>query len=130
MPPSHHVARVDTLRHAALDLHKAMIEEQRIVYERAHGRIGTSSEFLGLLLEHEEFEWIRALSALIAQLDEWCEEPGEGGEARLGELLTALRLLLQREGPNTVFAQRYWEMIDSTPAVLVEHVKVARLLKS
>ena len=129
MPSSDRVARADTVRHAVLELHKAMIDAQRILYERIHGRVATSSEFLGLVLEHPEFEWIRALSALIAQLDEWREDPEEGGEAGLADLLAALRSLLQRDGHNAAFAARYWEMIDSTPEVLVAHVKLTRLLK-
>ena len=32
--------------------------------ERDHGRIETSGEFLGLVLEHKAFEWLRELSAL------------------------------------------------------------------
>lgn len=129
MPLAERLARADTVRHALLELHKTMIDAQRILYEREHGRVTTPAEFLGLVLEHPDFEWIRALSALIAQLDEWREDPAEAGEERLGELLAALRSLLQREGPNTRFTQRYWEMIDSTPDVLVAHVKLTRVLK-
>jgi hypothetical protein len=128
LPSASRITQVDAVRQGLLALHKSLIDAQRIGYERVHGRIQTSSEFLGLVLEHPDFEWIRAFSALIAQLDEWREEPEEG-EERLGDLLAALRSLLQREGSNARFSQRYWEMIDSTPEVLVEHVKLQKLLK-
>ena len=127
MPPVDLIARADAVRHALLELHKAMIEAQRIVYERGHGRISTPAEFLGLL-EHPEFDWIRALSALIAQLDEWSEDPEATGAAGLDDVIAALRSLLQRDGTNAKFSPRYWEMIDSTPDVLVAHVKLTRLL--
>ena len=55
--------KVAGLRHTLLELHKAMLDAQRIEYERAFGRIATSGEYLGLVLNHPEFEWIRALSA-------------------------------------------------------------------
>jgi hypothetical protein len=128
LPTPVRIAQVDAIRQGLLALHKSLIDAQRIGYERGHGRIQTSSEFLGLVLEHPDFEWIRALSALIAQLDEWREEPEEG-EQRLAELLAALRSLLLRDGSNARFSQRYWEMIDATPEVLVEHVKLQKLLK-
>lgn len=120
--------RVDEVRHALLRLHKGMLDTQRIAYERSHGRIETTTEFLGIVLEHPEFEWIRALSALIAQLDEWREEPGEGGGRGLEDILGAVRGLLARDGSNARFSQRYWEMVEATPEVLVDHVKLWRLL--
>lgn len=121
-------AKVDEVRHALLRLHKGMIDAQRIAYERSHGRIRTTTEFLGVILEHPEFEWIRALSALIAQLDEWRDDSEAASDQELDEIFAALRSLLQREGPNQRFAQRYWEMVEATPEVLVDHVKLWRVL--
>lgn len=120
--------KVDEIRHALLELHKAMIDAQRILYERSHGRIETTNQFLGLVLEHPEFEWIRALSALIAQLDEWREEGDQASDRALDELLGALRSLIQPGGGNARFSKRYWEMVEATPEVLVGHVKLWRLL--
>ena len=124
------ISAIDDVRHALLELHKSMIDAQRIRYERAHGRVETTSEFLGLVLEHPEFEWIRAFSALIAQLDEWREQAEGSSERELDDLLEAVRLLLQREGPNVAFARRYWEMVEATPEVFIAHVKLVRLLNS
>jgi len=67
-------AFIAELRTTLLDLHKSLMDAQRVRYEREHGRIQTPNEFLGLLLEHPSFAWLRSLSALIAQLDEWIEE--------------------------------------------------------
>lgn len=122
------IARVDEIRHALLDLHKAMIDAQRILYEREHGRLETTSQFLGLVLEHPDFEWIRELSALIAQLDEWREEAERCSDRELDEILAALRALIQPGGSHAAFTSRYWRMLDSTPEVLVDHVKLWRLL--
>jgi len=123
-------AFVTELRLATLDLHKALLDAQRIRYEREHGRIRTSSEFLGLVLEHPAFAWLRALSALIAQLDEWIEERDERGEEGLRALVGALRALLATDGANAVFSKPYRELVDAVPEVLVEHVKLWRLLES
>ena len=61
MDPAGREQKVAGLRHTLLELHKAMLGVQRIEYERANGRIETSGEFLGLVLNHPDFEWIRAL---------------------------------------------------------------------
>ena len=121
-------ARVEKLRHALLELHKAMLDAQRIEYERAHGRIETSGEFLGLVLNHPEFEWIRALSALIAKLDEWAEDTDTASENGLDGIVEALRALIRPEGSNPAFAVRYWRMVQDEPGVTVAHVKTWRLV--
>ena len=118
------------LRLATLELHKALLDAQRIRYEREHGRIRTSSEFLGLVLEHPAFAWLRSLSALIAQLDEWIEERAERGDEALGALIEALRGLLATDGTNAAFSRPYRDLVDAVPEVLVEHVKLWRLLDS
>ena len=121
--------RITQLRHALLELHKAMLDAQRIEYERAHGRIETSGEYLGLVLNHAEFEWIRALSALIAQLDEWAEEMDTASSTGLDGIVEALRALIRRGGSNPAFSVRYWKMVEDEPGVTVGHVKVWRLIE-
>jgi hypothetical protein len=122
-------ARVEALRHALLELHKAMLDAQRIEYERAYGRVQTRGEFLGLVLNHAEFEWLRALSALIAQLDEWAEGLDAQSEGELDGIVQALRSLIRRDGPNPAFSARYWQMVEGEPAVTVAHVKTWRLVE-
>jgi hypothetical protein len=121
---------IEDLRHSLLDLHKALLDAQRIRYEREHGRISTSGEFLGLVLEHPSFAWLRTLSALIARIDEWIEEQGESPDDELPGMIAALRALIERDGKHEVFSKPYWEFVNEDPAVLVEHVKLWRLLES
>jgi hypothetical protein len=122
------------LRHSVLALHKALLDAQRIRYEREHGRISTSGEFLGLVLEHPSFAWLRTLSALIARIDEWIEEQAEKQADKtsdgLADLIAALRSLIARDANHATFSAPYWEIVDEVPAVLVEHVKLWRLLEA
>jgi hypothetical protein len=120
----------EDLRHSVLALHKALLDAQRIRYEREHGRISTSGEFLGLVLEHPSFAWLRTLSALIARIDEWIEEQDEKPSDGLADLIAALRSLIARDANHATFSAPYWEIVDEVPAVLVEHVKLWRLLES
>jgi hypothetical protein len=120
---------IDDLRHSVLALHKALLDAQRIRYEREHGRISTSGEFLGLVLEHPSFAWLRTLSALIARIDEWTDG-AESPAGELPELIEALRSLIAREGGHPTFGAPYWLIVNEVPAVLVEHVKLWRLLEN
>jgi hypothetical protein len=118
------------VRHAVLALHRALLDAQRIRYERSHGRVQTSGELLGLVLEHPEFEWLRELSALIAQLDEWLEGGEDRREDAFDQLVAKLRAMVQAGGANERFNKPYWELVEEVPEVLVEHVKLWRLLAS
>ena len=121
--------KVAQLRHALLELHKALLDAQRIEYERARGRIETRGEFLGLVLNHPEFEWIRAMSALIAQMDEWAEEAEGTTEEELDGIVEALRELIRPEGNNKAFTPKYWNLVNNAPDVTVAHVKAWRLVE-
>jgi hypothetical protein len=116
------------VRHSLLELHRSLLDAQRIRYERDHGRIETSGEFLGLVLEHRVFEWLRELSALIAQLDEWLEGGDKATPGDFEEILASLRSMIQAGGAGTRFNKHYWEIVEEVPAVLVEHVKLWRLI--
>jgi hypothetical protein len=118
----------DEMRHSVLELHRALRDALRIRYEREHGRIETSGQFLGIILNHPDFEWLRELSALIAQLDEWLEGGEEASDEEFEELLATLRSMVQVGGANTRFNKPYWELVEQVPEVLVEHVKLWRLI--
>lgn len=117
---------LNLFRQALLDLHKALLDAQRIRYEREHGRVGSSGEYLKLVVEHRDFEWLRALSALIVRLDEWGDD--QAGGAELDAILAGARDLMAAEGTHPTFGTRYREMIDAEPDVLIAHVKLWRLL--
>ena len=129
----------DKLRHALLQLHKALLDAQRIRYERENGRIESRGELLELVLEDASFEWLRVLSALIARLDELAasdEVDDKSGDAstaprdagvELRGVIDKLRKLVRFEG-NSGFTGPYREIIEAVPDALVAHVQLSRLL--
>src|SRR5437763_12059755 len=68
--PDADLARLRELRHALLALHKALLEDERLRYEREHGRLEGGGRLLQLLVSDASFAWLRVLSALIVQIDE------------------------------------------------------------
>jgi len=117
-----------TLRRSVLELHRTLRDALRIRYEREHGRIESAGQFLGIILNHPDFDWLRELSALIAQLDEWLEGGEEASDEEFEEILSTLRGMIQAGGTNARFNKPYWELVENVPEVLVEHVKLWRLI--
>ena len=118
---------VEELRHTLLELHKSLLDAQRIRYEREHGRIPSSQAYLGIVLEHPSFAWLRSMSALIARLDEWLEEKEKADPEELESMVITLRELVQQDGPHA-FSRPYWDIVNAVPEVLIAHVKLGRLL--
>ena len=120
-------SRRDELRRALLELHKALLDAQRVRYEREHGRVESRGELLDIVLRAPSFEWLRVLSALIARLDELGEEQGKDTAAETRGVVERLQSLVRFEG-NPGFTGPYREIVDAVPDALVAHVKLSRLL--
>jgi hypothetical protein len=121
------ISNHDKLRHALLQLHKALLDAQRIRYERVNGRVESRGELLDLVLRDASFEWLRVLSALIARLDELVAADDRDASAELSGVIDRLRKLVRFEG-NSGFTDPYREIIEAVPDALVAHVQVSRLL--
>jgi hypothetical protein len=117
----------ERLRDALLALHKALLDAQRIRYEREHGRVESRGELLDLVLQDPSFEWLRVLSALIAGLDELAAAEDKDVSEELRGLIHRLRTLVRFEG-NVGFTAPYREIIEAVPDALVAHVQLSRLL--
>lgn len=120
------VARLAELRPALLDLHKTLLDWQRADYEREHGR-QSGSELLQLLLSHPQFEWLRAISALVVRIDEELEAdaspPGE-----LDALVDAVRATIAVRDVLSPFGQRYEAALQDSPDAIFAHKRVTALL--
>ena len=119
--------KLDKLRRALLQLHKALLDAQRIRYERENGRVESRGELLALVLEDTSFEWLRVLSALIARLDELAEADDKDSRTEMRGVIERLRTLVRFEG-NDGFTGPYREIVEAVPDALVAHVQLSRLL--
>jgi hypothetical protein len=120
-------SKLDKLRPALLQLHRALLDAQRIRYERDNGRVESRGELLELVLQDASFEWLRVLSALIARLDELAASDDKDANAEMRGVIDKLRALVRFEG-NSGFTDPYREIIEAVPDALVAHVQLSRLL--
>lgn len=119
--------RLRALRLALLRLHKSLLDAERVSFERRHGRVEGSGEFLQLVTNHPWFAWLRALSELVVQFDELLELE-EAGAADAGSLLKRTRELLRPSDEGDAFARRYFEALQNNPEVVLAHAEAARHL--
>ena len=124
--------RVEQARYALLHVHRALLEVERIRYERQHGRIQGSGALLQIVLNDPWFYWLRPIPTLIALLDEWLEAdpPADDAATRAELLLAQVRDRLRPDENGADFQQRYHQLLQEEPTVAVAHAEVRKLITS
>jgi hypothetical protein len=124
--------RLENARRGLLHVHRALIETERRRYEREFGRVENSGTFLQLILHDPWFQWLRPISELIVQIDDWLDQNQKAPQSPdLAELLLAQvrdRLMPDAEGAD--FQRRYLRLLQEEPSVAVAHAEVRQLVNS
>ncbi len=111
------VADPTSVRTALLELHRVLLQSQRIETERFAGRM-SASEALQAAADDLRFSWLKTLSEPISALDE-ALAGGEGERAETA--LAAVRALIDPPDPDTAFGTRYLRALQESPDVVLAH---------
>lgn len=122
------VEKLRAVRHVLLRLHKSLLDFERQSYERGHGRINNSYEFLNLVMQNPWFAWLRQLSELIVQMDELLDAREGAAETTAVALIEEARLLLTPAELGEEFQRKYFAAVQQSPEVVIAHAEFARVL--
>lgn len=122
------VQRMKEVRNALLRLHKTLLEHERQGYEKAHGKIANSYEYLNLVMHNPWFAWLRLLSELIVQIDELLDARESSSEGTAAALIDEARILLTPNEAGPEFHQKYFASVQESPEVVLAHAEFARVL--
>jgi hypothetical protein len=120
-------AQLKTLRDRLLSLHKTLLDADRAAYERSYGPVGSSGEWLQLVLGHEYFAWLRPFSGLIVRVDEWLASDDHADEERAAVVREADRLTALSASTEER-AVRYRKSIDRSADAAVLHASIRDIL--
>jgi hypothetical protein len=106
-------------------LHKALLDSEAEHF----GQISGPLELLNLAVHHEHFAWLRGMSELMVEID----EARDSGETVSDRLRAAIRASIEElVGPRTLrephFRERYAELLQQSPAVVMAHGDLRRVL--
>src|SRR6266436_1353636 len=121
--------RLVDLRHGLLRLHKALLDSERVSYERIYGRIASRGEFFQLVIGDTWFAWLHRVSELVVQIDEMLEadEPATAIEAT--RMIDQARMLLKPSEEGAGFGKHYFDALQRDPDVVLAHAAVKKLLR-
>jgi hypothetical protein len=120
--------RLRELRPLLLNLHKALMEQERIVYEQVHGPIATKGEYFQLVLGHEWFNWLRPISQTIVRIDELLSAKKPEATEPAETILVDVRALLRPLADGSIAEQRYYQAIQHNPEIALMHATAAQIL--
>ncbi len=121
-------AQLTRVRTVLLRLHKTLLDFERQGYERQHGAIGNSYEFLQLVMGDPWFAWLRQLSELIVEMDELLAAKEPPKEETAVALVQQARLLLTPAEAGSEFPRKYFTAMQQSPEVVVAHSEFAAVL--
>jgi hypothetical protein len=121
-------ASLDNIFNGLLRLHKALLDDERVAYERVHGRIPSNGAFLQLALNDAWFAWLRPLSQQIAKLDELSESDDVASREAIPALLASVQTLLVPTEDGEGFSRQYHDALQRSPDVVLAHAGVRTLL--
>ena len=121
--------RLTDLRFALLKLHKALIDSERVDYEKTVGKIQSPNHFLQLLTGDPWFAWLHPLSQLIVAMDEALDAEKPLTLAKVDALTQQSKLMLVASETGEGFSGHYYEAMQRDPDVVLTHSEVVKLHK-
>jgi len=136
-----HQESLSQVRRTLLDLHKALIERERALYEKSHGAV-SAGEMLQLLIRDDAFSWLHPISELIVRVDELISNANERRRptparpamtpdqvnAEADILLVETRELLTAGDAPGHFRAHYDAVLQADPAIVLMHRAVMSAL--
>lgn len=122
--------RLAALREALLQLHKALLESERISYEAAFGHIASPYQFLHLLNNDPWFAWLAPVTQLVALVDETLDGKEPLTAAAVEALIRQAGSLLVATAEGEGFSRHYDEALQRSPDVILAHATAAKLIRA
>ena len=125
------MTNAETLKNARnilLKLHKSMLDLEREMYEGLNGKL-SPTDFVNLLINDEDFAWLRKFSMLIVEIDEMFASKRGIPEGMIDANLDKVRELAAMAETDDYFKAKYQFAIQRSPNTAGLHRELKKLLK-
>jgi hypothetical protein len=114
-------------RNLLLRLHKVMMDSERQLHEGIHGPL-SATQFLTVLLEDEDFAWLRKFSMLIVEIDEMFAQRGGYPTEMVDANNAKVRELVEMADPDEYFRAKYEYSLRSNAEAAVLQSQLKELI--
>ena len=121
--------KLKSARNILLKLHKSMLDLEREMYEGLHGPT-PPAQFVNLLMEDEDFAWLRKFSILIVEIDEMFASKDGISDELIDANLRTVRELAEMAEPDDYFRAKYQFALQRSPDAAGLHSQLKALLSA
>ena len=114
-------------RNLLLTLHKSLIDFERAGYEKMHGKLN-AGQFLNVLLEDENFAWLRKFSMLIVEIDEMFDLKDGISDEMVSSNLRKIGELVGMQDEDEFFRAKYRNALQADPEIAGTQAQLQSLL--
>ena len=122
--------QLNTLRSKLIVLHKALIDSERVEYEKSFGPLETPQQFLKVLINDPWFAWLQPFSRMVVTIDEMLESEEAIPMQELQDLLGRARTLLEVSEVSDDSRRSYFEALQREPDVILAHAAVMKIVNA
>jgi hypothetical protein len=119
--------KLKAARDLLLKLHKSLVDHERETYEAFNGKT-TPTEFLNLLLNDPDLEWLRRFSTLIVDVDEMYAQKDGFTEEQVAAHVSRMKDLVTIEGKTDQFGVKYQLAIQNDSEAAALHAELKTML--
>jgi hypothetical protein len=120
--------RLEEVRQALLNLHKTLVDSERVTYEKTVGAIRSPNQFLQLLTTDPWFAWLQPLSQLIVSMDETLDAKEPLTDKAVVAVVKEANVLLSPSESGEGFAHRYFDALQRDPDVVIAHAEAMKII--
>ncbi len=110
-----------------LKLHKILVDNERETFEKNNGQV-TSGHFLNVLINDENFEWLKKFSSLIVQIDEMFDLDDGVSANMIEDQLLQMKNLLELTNSDDEFRAKYTKVLQDDPEIQDKHQQLIKIL--
>lgn len=121
--------RLEVTRTLLLKVHRALLDAERVRFEKARGRIPNNTEFLQLVINDPWFDWLRPMAQMVLLIDErMSDKKSPLGQDEAQALFERARALLKADPEGDAFQRLYADALQHSPTLAVLARQVATVL--
>jgi len=121
--------KLKNARNILLKLHKSMLDLEREMYEGLNGPI-TPAQFVTLLMEDDDFAWLRKFSSLIVEIDEMFASKEGYADGLVEANLQKVTELANMSEEDDYFKAKYQFALQRSPDSAGLHSQLKQLLQA
>ncbi len=114
-------------RDRLLKLHKTLLDHERTNYEGINGPVN-AGQFLNLLLEDQNFAWLRKFSTLIVEIDEMFELNDGYTDVMVNARIEKMRDLVSMKEEDETFRAKYSAVLQQNVEAAAQQGELKKLL--